>query len=480
MARLTKLTSFMLFWIVVFSSQGFAFLRFPLQDAEVVGRSKLIVIGHLDKDSIKHVLHNTGARGKSWEYHAVITVTEVLRGDTKLKKIPIVILHGMDIKVGGNFFHRSRGLTSPGNPKDAIEIWDTGNSALSPVPTVKDAGKDLIWFLWDGVRSDRTVADKSHYGISSPEVMQPLELKDYFVSHLSENPEKAVREYARKNLEVKERAERYLDHVAIQRIVRQEDNTKIVEQLMPYYLGKGTSYGRYYALGAIRTCGEAAGPYMVNMFKTTDEDLRRTEIIQMFARIKYKQSADLLINLLEENDKYWAKQKLQKDWWNGDKNTDRNRSRRQIYGETYYSVHALAEIGDLRAVPAIELTKKRWEAIQFENPQIVEGCRDALEKFEKIKAGKYEDRTPISIKTHEIIRLLEKESVEWITTHPYQMVSIKIKDNKRFYRGRYLHFKAGKYSKDKDLDDIQKIVKYIKNNRSPAEVIGWKIGHHYY
>jgi hypothetical protein len=268
--------------------------------------------------------------------------------------------------------------------------------------------------------------------------------------------------------------------VAIQRIVRQEDNTKIVEQLMPYYLGQGTSYGRSAAIGAIRTCGKAAGPYMVKMFKSTDEDHRRTEIIRMFAKIKYKQSADLLINLLEENDKYWAKQKLQKDWWNGDKNAGRRRSRRRIYGETYHSVHALAEIGDPRAVPAIELTKKRWEAIQFENPQIVEGCQDALEKFEKIKAGKYEDRTPISIKTHEIIRLLEKESVEWITTHPYQMVSIKIKDNKRFYRGRYLHSKAGKYSKDKDLDDIQKIVKHIKNNRSPAEVIGWKIGHHYY
>lgn len=478
MAHSKKLTSLLLCYISIFSSQIFADLRLSIEDVQVVEHSDLIVVGHLEKDSIKFILHETGPdRGASWEHHAVISVSEVLKGNLKENKIPIVILHGMDVKVDGRFFRKGYGMSSPGNPKDAIEIWDTGNSMLQSEPTVKDAGKDLIWFLSEGVRSDRTVADKSSYGISAPEVMQPLKLKDYFLAYLSDDPEEAVREQVERHPEIKERAQRYFDHMAVQRIIRNEDNGKIVEELLPYYLARVEWNRRCEARGAILTCGEVAGPYFLDVFENTQKEYLQDDIIKIWARIKYKDCVPLLISLLEEHDKFWAKQKLEKGWWNSDENSERRKKRRQIYGEVYHSVYALKEIGDFSAIPVIELTKDRWESIGFDNPQIVEECAEALKKFEEIKSGNYKHRDPIAIKTPEIIHLLEKETVEYITTDNFQMITIKVKGDKCYYRGKYLHSQAGKYSEDDRFRDIQKLVMHIKNNRPAEEVKSWKVRH---
>jgi hypothetical protein len=49
------------------------------------------------------------------------------------------------------------------------------------------------------------------------------------------------------------------------------------------------------------------------------------------------------------------------------------------------AVEALAEIGDPRAREAVELTRRRWVAINFENPQIVEACNDALKRFNEVQ-----------------------------------------------------------------------------------------------
>ena len=47
-------------------------------------------------------------------------------------------------------------------------------------------------------------------------------------------------------------------------------------------------------------------------------------------------------------------------------------------------VIALGRIGDPRAKEAIEMSRRRWQAIAFENPQIVEACDRALEVFARV------------------------------------------------------------------------------------------------
>ena len=90
-----------------------------------------------------------------------------------------------------------------------------------------------------------------------------------------------------------------------------------------------------------------------------------------------------MIELLEEHDKFWEKEKLEKRWWNNAIDTDLTRERRQRYSEVYDSVNALHRMGVPAARKAIEQTRRRWEAINFENPQIVAACEAALKDLPK-------------------------------------------------------------------------------------------------
>lgn len=183
---------------IVLSSSAVAnaWLRRQHEDAPVVERSELIVIAHLDKDSIKYVRHEkTGEGGRSWEHHATLVVTEVLKGTLKETQIPIVINYGLDPRVGGRWLNSDNPDTNapdPAIPKDRVEIYDTGNSAMSFSPVLADAQKDNLWFLRHlGGELGRDVGEGS-LGIADPEDVAPLQLKDYFKALLSKDVDEQV------------------------------------------------------------------------------------------------------------------------------------------------------------------------------------------------------------------------------------------------------------------------------------------------
>jgi len=364
---------------IILSSQAYARERPLFEDAVVVERSELIAIGHLKKGSIKYVPHHKEpSEGRSWEHHATLVVTEVIKGTFDKKKIPIIIHYGLAPKVEGRFLCPGYRMDAPDSPKDAIEIWDTGSSQRGLKPLVKDVGKDNLWFLRrrSGRCGERPGTGK--FGIVDPEDIQQLSLKNYFLAYLSPDPEKAVREQLQKNPALAERAKRYLDHLEIQRILKIPDPKVRIERLLPYYIG-GIHWGHESeARQGIISCGKVAGPYLRRFFDNPQHKMLRQDIIRIWGTIKYKDCVTLLINLLKEHDRFWAKQKLEKDWWNSDPNSERRRKRRNIYGEVYYAVAALKEIGDGQAKEAIELTRQRWMDINFENPQIVKECERAL------------------------------------------------------------------------------------------------------
>ena len=82
---------------------------------------------------------------------------------------------------------------------------------------------------------------------------------------------------------------------------------------------------------------------------------------------------------------------------------------------------------------------------------------------------------PSVIGTPEIIRILEQEIVETISTKHSQWIHIKLK-NGREYKGKYIYDQAGKYSRNDKLWDILNLVMHIRKNRPPEEVNGWRIG----
>jgi hypothetical protein len=101
----------------------------------------------------------------------------------------------------------------------------------------------------------------------------------------------------------------------------------------------------------------------------------------MWRDMGYRESTPLLIDLLKQHDRFWAEQRLQKGWWNDFSNPEQTERRRDIYGEVYAGVYTLRSFRDPSAKEVLELTRKRWSAINFDNKQIVEECDAALREL---------------------------------------------------------------------------------------------------
>lgn len=396
-----------------------AWLRPRYEDVTVVERSELIVIGHLNPESIQYVPHKKGpGEGASWEHHATLVISEIVKGKCEKTEIPVVIHYGLAPVVGG-FVKRDSFMIDVRRgtkqyPKDKVEIFDTGNSLSGGGAIVEDAGKDNIWFLrrLSGIYGREP--GTGDFGIRDPQDLQPLPLKEYFLAYLSDNPEGAVKKAMEGLPAVRKRGQDYLDHMEVQRICEVKDKAARVQRLMPY-LTKGFGWGECDAEAALIACGKVAGPALLEALgareyqKVKPNLIRllakigyeqagpklaevfddpafkdcRTGIIDLWGEIRYKDAAGILIELLEEQDKFWEKEKLEKGWWNNAIDTDLTQERRQRYGEVSNSVNALHRIGVPAARKAIEQTRRRWEAINFENPQIVEACEAALKDLPK-------------------------------------------------------------------------------------------------
>ena len=130
--------------VLLAATSAQAWPRRPYEDAEVVARSELIVVGHLEPGSSEFVLHPSNPYGgRSYEHHARLIITEVFKGDLKATTIPIIIHYGLTPVVGG--YARRDGFTHDlrhgrdDYPKDIIEILDTGSAPGAGSSLVKDA-----------------------------------------------------------------------------------------------------------------------------------------------------------------------------------------------------------------------------------------------------------------------------------------------------------------------------------------------------
>lgn len=375
--------------IVLLSSDlANAWERPRYEDATVVERSELIVVGHLEADSIKYVPHKRKAgEGKSWEYHATLVIRDVLKGSSESRGIPIILHYGLSPRVGGTSaahgFNPNHGLLPKDDPKAAIYILDTGGSSRTGSALVNDAGKDNLWFLRKRSGFFGRKPGTGKCGIVDPEDLQPLQLKDYFLAYLSEDPESAIKRHMVNNPAVVQRAQRYLDHLEIQRILKIKDSSHRLEKLLPFYVKRTTWGVTQEARQGIISCGKVAGKSLLAVFQDSKHKYLRNDIILIWRDIGYKEAVPLLINLLKQHDKFWENQDLKKGWWNRDVGSELTRNRREVYGEIYYAVCALRSFADPRAREAIEITRRRWKSINFENPQIVEECEAALKAFTK-------------------------------------------------------------------------------------------------
>ncbi len=363
-------------------------LRRTYEDATIVERSELIVVAHIKEGSIEYIPHKKDQwKGASWEHHVILVVKDVLKGQCDEKEIPITIHYGLTPVVGGyikrdNFMLNRRGGRND-YPKDIIEIFDTGNSAQPQPSRVKDAREDNLWFLCKrGGQYGRELGTGS-YGIADPEDLQPIEWKDYFLAYMSDDPETAVKEWAKNNPDRADRAQRYFDHLKVQRILRIEDPQGRLEKLLPYFLKHTIWNMDYEAKAGIISCGKIAGEHLMKSFDEPEYKSMRPRIILMWRDMEYRESIPFLIELLSKHEQFWAEQKLEKGWWNNNVRSALTRRRRGIYSEVYYAVATLRRFKAVEAKEILEATKNRWEAVNFDNTQIVEECEAALREITK-------------------------------------------------------------------------------------------------
>jgi hypothetical protein len=258
MKLLTKPVVIFLFGIVFANSNCYGWLRMRVEDAVLVQRSEQIVIGHLKVDSIKYVPHiRKQHEGRSWEHHAVLVISEILKGKEDKKEIPIVIHYGLDPYIGGRCpkdggkinIHVDR----KDFPQDRIEILDTGNSALSFKPLVEDAGKNNIWFLQRRSGRYGRITESGQFGISDPEDLQPISMKEYFWACLAKEPEKALKELLKKESHLTKRVEDYKIYAEFQRVLGISNPKEKAARLCRYLTpGKAPKNYRGRYNGAIR------------------------------------------------------------------------------------------------------------------------------------------------------------------------------------------------------------------------------------
>ena len=182
--------------VLSWSATAEAWLRMHYEDAAVMVRSEAIVVGRLDKDSIKYVPHENPVGGTSWEYHATLLVSETLKGPPQDKHLDIVINYGLDPLVGGVPV-RPNGDPNPppapaGFPRDRIDIVDTGGKSEDGWAVLENAQKDNLWFLRHLGGELGREPGKGPWGIVDPEDVQPLKFKDYFKALLSADAEKKI------------------------------------------------------------------------------------------------------------------------------------------------------------------------------------------------------------------------------------------------------------------------------------------------
>jgi hypothetical protein len=379
--------SFLLLSVIVclaMPSSVQARLRPIFEDYQIVERSELIVVGAIKEGSIKYVEHDNGGPDYSptWEHQAILIVREVLKGTCDEKEISLVIHYGLDPEIDGKLVRHGIILNqnaTAGAAHGAIQIEDTANSMRGGPPLTVDARQDHMWFLRRLSGQDGEIVGTGSYGIKDPQDVATLSMKPFARCLLDRNPEAAVRQQMAADSTIAARAMRFLDHCEIERIKPVPDVDERAQRLIPYFLSSEVSYEAEKALKAI---GPEAGPYLMAVYQRSRDAEVRRHVIGMWGSIRWPGCADILIQLLKtgSDHQHADGEILLLAEPSPDKEMDFNNA-------ATTAIWTLGEIGEVKAIEAIEMNRSRWASMGAGYRNSVETCDGVLKRLKAARAA---------------------------------------------------------------------------------------------
>ncbi|HWB60098.1 MAG TPA: hypothetical protein VG733_11445 [Chthoniobacteraceae bacterium] len=354
--------------LILWTNSSEAWSRRPIPDTELVQQSELIVVAHVKPESIVYVPHPIKDGGMSWEHHATLVITSVLKGAYSKREVPVIIHYGLDPKIVSNgVVHEfsQKDFKKYITPASVIALYnDPGEMSGEEIDNI---GKDQLWFL--RVLPDKGVKyegdDSVHApGIWDPEDVQQLELKPYFQAFIGGHPEVKLKEFIHGDSMLAARSRVYLDHLKIQEIAKEPDVEKRIDLLLPYFLftdekDAGPTQGE--AGGELRKCGKPFAARLVSIFKDPKYAAMQPGIILLWGGMNYHEAVPLMIDLLKSDNDYWVKMpQAERDLWanrNATAPTEQGISRRRIE----YVLISFKLLADPRTRPILEETMKIWE-----------------------------------------------------------------------------------------------------------------------
>ncbi|MEO1368085.1 MAG: hypothetical protein AAFX50_13005 [Acidobacteriota bacterium] len=370
---------------VIWPSATTAELRRTYEDVTVVERADLIVVATILPESIDKVFHQPMPRvsGVSWEHHATLVVSEVLKGSLDgeqsvletPRELPIVFDYGLGPSIG-----RAPWKTGDGrDPAEVVEISDYGNSVASFTPLIADAREDALWLLRRKTGSKKQHSSgRGRFRVRDPEDVWSSAGRGVIVAYLSEDPEGQIRQGIAAG-DPRPSSKRFLAHREIERIRQIDDLEVRFERLLPFFLDLARWNISWTAQDAMAECGAVCAEGLEGTFRDLEPGRVRNQIMEIWGELQHRAAVPLLIEALEEGVRYFVAEQAQDGGSNRDLTSEWRRKRSDAYGDIYRATYTLSKMPDPSARAILEKTRDQWRS--FDNDQITRAAERALERL---------------------------------------------------------------------------------------------------
>jgi hypothetical protein len=349
-----------------------AWIPVGMSDPDLVQHSDLIVVARVKPGSIVFIPVVVDG-GTIWKHTAVLIVGQVIKGKCDIPLLPVIFHYGMDplvIGENGRFQGVSKGIS---NPNSQIVMGYQGG-VYGTVPG--DLRKDHIWFLsyhrTPGYLND-SPKDPNILGVSEPDELQPVELKPYFEALLTPHPEDVLKQYASDNSSLAFRSKTYLNHLAIEQILKEPDVQKRADLLLPYFLFTDDKQRppdqAEAAMQLWESCGQTGSALLLPIFNDPKYRAMQTDITTLWSNAQYHGGIPLLVDMLDKETQFWQSETPeQRDLWVNIR-ADHSPTKEQIASELRIEMVLIffRQVSDPRAKAEITKLSPIWKQMFPEN-----------------------------------------------------------------------------------------------------------------